>query len=234
MARLRVGEILIEDGNVSFDKADANAPAAPTAAPPSQPSPPQVARRPGPALRTIPGRPGLLAALGGLALVTGLVAVSLGRSAFSGAVPSISDIVLLLAGVPTTMAGIGLVGLASAKRLQSRRSAVSVASPHPGGSTMAPDLFEARMAKLSPLLLGDASDRTFEKLAFGSGMTEEALVDTLTLAEARGLLDEELNLETGEWYYRLVTTGGGRSTLGSASLDERRLALRARAQKESR
>jgi len=110
----------------------------------------------------------------------------------------------MLLGVPVTMTGLVLAALAIGARLATRSARAEVAER---GPTLAPDLFDARLTRLRPLLLADRSDMTFEKLAKESGMTEAALVETLALAESRSLVDEELNLETGQWYYRLGLRG---------------------------
>jgi hypothetical protein len=85
------------------------------------------------------------------------------------------------------------------------------------------------MLKLLPLLDADSPSTTFERLVAETGMTEPALVETLSLAESRGILDEELNLETGEWYYR--RSGRARAEAAAQeprSIEDRQQALRGR------
>lgn len=50
---------------------------------------------------------------------------------------------------------------------------------------------------------------TFEGLAAALRWTESALLETLVAMKDSGHLVEDLNLETGEWFYRLQTTDYG-------------------------
>ena len=220
MARLKVGEIVIEDGKVSFGGDPGRA----ADVAPSPPTPATLRNGAIKFLRRIPGSPLLLAILGTAALIAGLTALWAGRSVYSGAIPDGQAVAYLLMGIPASASGVGLLTLSGLKRLLLPRPT--------SGSTersTAPDLFEARMLKLLPLLDADSPSTTFERLVAETGMTEPALVETLSLAESRGILDEELNLETGEWYYR--RSGRARAEAAAQeprSIEDRQQALRGR------
>ena len=119
-----------------------------------------------------------------------------------------------------TGALIGLVMLISA-----RRSAAT--APAPVG--VAPALLQQRAEKLRPLLATGSSDMTVEHLVKRSGMSEHAVVETLAALTEQGVVDEELDVETGEWFYQLITPIKPESA--PMSLSERR-ALLAKQSKE--
>ena len=222
MARLRVGDILIEDGRVGFGVA------APR--PARSVTPAARGSEPSSTLDRIPGTPGLLSSLGGLSLVVGLASVWLGRAVYTALPVDATALAWLVVGVPAVTAGLGLLALGAAKHLSAPR-ALAVDR----GDEVAPDLFEARLARLEPILRLAGPDNTFERLLAESGLTERALLDTLVAAERSGRIEEELDLETGEWFFQL----GVRPRLAdprdaSQTLDERLRAFQARNKEKSR
>lgn len=235
MAKLKVGDIVIEDGNVSFDGGASPAASVPVPVPasasPPPPAPKPARRDPLEVARGLPGSPRLLVVLGLVALLASMGAIWAARGVLTGEIGSIASIVWLLLAAPAGSIGLGLVGLAVIKRSKPAGEAPEVKPP----GRMAPDLFQARMDRLRPLIEGDRPDMTFEKLHAETRLTEAALVDTLMQAEDAGLVDEELNLETGDWYYRLSGRGRQESIRSeSRTLEDRRRTLAARSEEKTR
>jgi hypothetical protein len=71
-------------------------------------------------------------------------------------------------------------------------------------------------------LLGQLGQATFEVLLGRLRWTEQALIETLVDMKDGAVLVEDLDLETGEWVYRMQS-GGEIGTRGSMMLDERRV-----------
>ena len=65
-------------------------------------------------------------------------------------------------------------------------------------------LFEARMVKLLPFLQTLSVSNTVENLVRKSAMTQAVVVDTLFLMQKKQLVEEELDMKTGDWYYCLA------------------------------
>ncbi len=223
MAKLKVGDIVIDDdGNVSFDGGGARP--APGPAVQHRPAPPPRPPRKGvgKVVQGLPGSAGLLAVLGSLALVAGLAGLGAGVAMLSGVVAAWLPVLWLVLGIPLSGVGFSLLALALTKKL------TAPPGPARGAKTVGKtDLFEARMEMLQPLLELRDPEMTVERLIRETGMLERVVVETLSLAEQRGLVDEAVNLDTGEWYYQSLGKGGAKPAFEEPrSLEDRRQVLR--------
>jgi hypothetical protein len=63
---------------------------------------------------------------------------------------------------------------------------------------------------------------TFEGLMRRLGWTERALLETLVEMKANGVIEEDLNLDTGEWMYRIGDLDAA-GTAGSLMLADRQM-----------
>lgn len=217
MAKLKVGDIVIEDGNISFGGQSS------TPAPPSQPAraPAPVPPRKSQLLENIAQMPfkvrpfvttGSITFLLGLALLLAVSWSNLNAGPSGGL-----SLYFLLVALPLVSIGGALFGFGMVKHLLSRPQAQAAAM------TVDEQLFQARMAKLRPHLADASETNTVENLVKRSGMTERALVETLFLMKERKIVEEELNFDSGDWYYVLSDRAGS---------DERRpLALEERVQR---
>jgi len=218
MATLKVGEIVIDDGRVSFDGQSARPPAPPEVSP----LPPQTSHRSlSDAVGGVPGRPRTLIAASGLLVV--VAAMALASSLLSSS--SLMSLAALVLAVPVMFAAIGLFAVGLAKR-------ALVRGPKEVSDSSEQELLSARLKKLEPLLGSRRDDLTFEVLRQESGFTESALLATLQKAETIGLVKEELNLETGEYYYRINPRTAPEDER-PRTLDERAAALAKRATKRT-
>jgi hypothetical protein len=194
MSRIQVGEITIDGQDVRIGKPDV-LPRAQSAgpAPASSADPLAAATR-------IPVRPALLAIIGAGMIAAG-TAVNLVVGVLSDPVRA-----LLYGGVLAPL-GVGLLGLALLKAWASRLSPVALAASFEGGP-------ERYIATLRPLLHGGPEACTVAALARTTGWSEPTVVRTLALMRERGEVAEELDFDTGQFYY---TTG----TLPPRDLDSR-------------
>lgn len=201
---MKVGEILIDDGMISFAQPGPVPPAsAPTGGLRWSALHRLLQLAPGPVVLVVAGIAGL--ALGLIGALTGFLASEvLGGGAFFA---------LLLASVSVGGVGLGSLSLAAMSALL-RHKPLSAPGPLSGGA----GLDEERARRLRPFLIDQGERATVEWLAAQTGMMSDAVVRALAHFEARGELDEELNLHTGEWYYRLNHAS---TRLAPLSLQER-------------
>jgi hypothetical protein len=209
MARLRVGDIEIDGSNITIGGVP-QIPAAPNAGPgtamtrtatPGAITPSSSPPTPDglDALATIPiGHRLLVGAGGGLAVAAGTLLAT----------------TQAVAAVPLLCSGIGaiVVGLLKRRALGRRAAARTRAQERELG---------ALAERLRPLLGEAKPEQTIEWIAERSGLPEAEVVRTLAFMRDRHEVAEELNTETGEWYY------GRTLALPAASLhlDERLAAL---------
>jgi hypothetical protein len=213
MARLRVGDIEIDGSNVTIGGVPQTpaTPATPTAragvaitktptttttalARPQAPPPAEGLD----ALATFPIGHRLLIGGGGLAIAAAAVVA---------ATQAVTAAPLLVSGV-----GAIVVGLLKRRALRRRAAARARAEAEELGD---------HASRLRPLLGEAKAEQTIEWITERSGLAEAAVVRTLVFMRDRGEIVEELNTETGEWYY------GSPLALPAAprALDERLAAL---------
>ncbi len=191
MARLRVGDIVIEDGDIRIGgRSMASAgPAARSTAPagPRQPSRQEL-------LAAIPLRGRVLAVAGAVVALAGV-----GWAAFLGPLaPGIFG--FATSGIPLLAIGIGALAVGLLKR-QAERRALAVRQA-------ADDrLLRDRFDRLRPLLEAASEENTVEHLMRAAGMTEAAVVETLASGQRRGWVHEDLDVETGDWFYSVTEAG---------------------------
>lgn len=92
--------------------------------------------------------------------------------------------------IPLFVMGLGTVAIGVVKR---RLVTEGKRSPE--------KLLQARITRLKPILAERSPENTIERIVSRVRMTEEAVVETLIEMQKRGMIEEELNLDTGEWYY---------------------------------
>lgn len=186
MSRIQVGEITIDGQSVHIGS-PADPPRIPGAAA-AQPSPDAFL------LHAVPRIPVPTAALAlaGVLLVVAGTAVSLAVGVLANPLGA------LLRGGVLAPVGLGLLGLALLKRLAAGRSATVLAASLPGDP-------ETYVARLRPLLAGDPASTTVAALARRAGWTEPVVVRVLALMRQRGEVAEELDLDTGHFYYTTLT-----------------------------
>jgi hypothetical protein len=185
MSRIQVGDITIDGQNVQIEslKAQARVPQAGLAQPSSAPLLSTLAR--------LPIRPALLA-VAGAALVAAGTAVNI-------VVGVLADpLTALLRGGVLAPLGVGLLVLAGLKAYVGGRSPAVLAASLEGGS-------EQYLARLRPLLQGEPGACTVPALARTTGWPEATVVRALALLRGRGEVAEELDLDTGEFYYTTLT-----------------------------
>jgi hypothetical protein len=185
MSRIQVGEITIDGENVRIGNAD-NLPQAQSSRPALAPSIDPLA-----IATLIPGRPGLLALIGAGMMAAGTV-VNLVVGVLSDPVRA-----LLYGGVMAPL-GVGLLGLALLKAWTVRASPVALASSLEGGP-------EQYIATLRPLLQGGPEACTVAALARATRCSEPTVVRALALMRERGEVAEELDFDTGQFYYTTRT-----------------------------
>ena len=185
MSRIQVGDIVIDGQDVRIG------------APAESPRPPAAPAAPPPelhllhALSRIPV-PTAVLAFAGLAMIVAGTAVSL-------VVGLLADpFTALLRGGVLAPVGLGLVGLAVLKRFTAGPGAAALAATLPGGG-------EEHVRRLRPLLAGNSAATTVAALARATGWTESAVVRVLALMRQRGEVAEELDLDTGQFYYTTLT-----------------------------
>jgi hypothetical protein len=207
MARLRVGDIEIDGSNITIGGVP-QIPAAPNAstgmAMTTTPKAITLASSPRTpdgldALANVPFGHRLLVGAGG-----GLVAVAV----------TLLAVTQVVAAVPLLFTGIGVVVVGLLKRRALGRQAAARTRAE------AQELGD-HAARLRPLLGEAKPEQTVEWIAERSGLPEEAVVRTLVFMRDRHEAVEELNTETGEWYYGLPLA----LPAASRDLDERLAAL---------
>ncbi len=97
-------------------------------------------------------------------------------------------------GLPLVSLGSGILGLGLVKQ-----KAANLRPALPGPPQHGPKL----------LALLDGDDTSVSGLVRTSGLTENEIVCTLAALEQRGEVQEKLNTDTGEFFYR-ISPGGGR------------------------
>lgn len=188
MARLRVGDIEIDGSNVTIGgvpQIPAAAPAKPgvaiaktaTTALAKPPAPPAADGLDG--LASFPiGHRLLIGGGGGLAIAAAAVV---------SATQAVTAAPLLVSGV-----GAVVVGLLKRRALRRRNAARARAEAEELGGYA---------TRLRPLLGEAKHEQTVEWIAERAGLPEATVVRTLVFMRDRDEIVEELNTETGEWYY---------------------------------
>ncbi len=148
---------------------------------------------------------------GGLMLGgTGLALVGLGLGL---ALPLTMATATLFGGMLTFGGGVAFLG--SLKR-KAQRSAAKAPPPAP---TVSPVVLAERSRRVREWLQ-ERSQATFEEIAQALRWTEAALVETLVHMKDNGMVEEDLDLDTGQWVYRMqAATETG--TAASMMLSER-------------
>jgi hypothetical protein len=185
MSRIQVGDIIIDGQNVQIGSLQA------------QPRVPEtglgqasnarllatVARLPVPPARL---------AVAGVALVAVGTVVNV-------AVGVLTDpFTALLRGGVLAPLGVGLLVLGAFKAYLGGRTHAILSASLEGG-------FERYLARLRPLLQGEPGTCTVAALAGTTGWPEPTVVRALALLRERGEVAEELDLDTGEFYYTTRT-----------------------------
>ncbi len=143
---------------------------------------------------------------------SGLALVGLGLGL---ALPLTMGLATLFGGMVTFGGGIAFLGGLKRKREQSE-AAMKALPPAPSAS---PVVLAERTRRVRDLL-HERPRSTFEQIAAGLRWTESALVETLVHMKNGGVLDEDLDLDSGQWVYRMFdATEMG--TAASLMLDER-------------
>jgi hypothetical protein len=151
----------------------------------------------------LPIPPGAMIA-GGLGLAAlGALFAAFVSTGFIGAV--------LFGGMLTFGGGVAFLGMR-------KRQGISVPRP-PTTPTVDPHVLAERGRRVHALLARGGS-ATFERLLAQLRWTERALVETLVAMKDSGTVVEDLDLDTGEWVYR-VSGGDSMGTAASLTLDER-------------
>jgi len=204
MSTMKVGDITITPDGIQFGNAA-----------PSRPSPPpQIPSTPEPSWlrQQIRARPWMLLPL--VLLSAAAIALALGATGLAIYL-SLPALMLL---VPVVLLPTGaIIGLAMV--ISARRSAAPEVAP----PSISSSVLERRAETLRPLLATGSPDMTVENLVKRSGMSEHVVVETLTALTEQGVVDEELDVETGEWFYQLITPAQPESA--PMSLSERRAHL---------
>jgi len=197
MARLRVGDIEIDGSNVSIGGVP-QIPAAPTSA---AATPAAAKPAPGTALVVQPramvpaSSPRATEGLDALATFPVGHRVLLGAGGGLGVAAAVLLVATqAVAAVPLIFTGIGGIVLGLLKRRAVGRRAVARARAEE-------QALAEYAARLRPLLSETRPEQTVEWIVERSGLPEVAVVRTLALMRDRHEIVEELNTDTGEWYY---------------------------------
>ena len=185
MSRIQVGDITIDGHNVQIGNRD-GLPRVKNAGlfdPSNARLLATIARMPVP--------PALLAAIG-----AGMIAAGTAVNVIVGV---LSDpFTALLRGGVLAPLGVGLLGLALLKGYVGRRGTMVLAASLEGDP-------EAYFARLRPLLRGSARACTVPALAGITGWSEPTVVRVLALMRERGEAAEELDFDTGQFFYTTHT-----------------------------
>ena len=105
-----------------------------------------------------------------------------------------------------------------------RKAQAEAAKALPPGPTVSPVVLAERSRRVRDWLQG-RPQATFEEIAQALRWTESALVETLVHMKQTGALEEDLDLDSGQWIYRMQTaTETG--TAASLMLSERQARTR--------
>ena len=149
--------------------------------------------------------------LGGVGLA--LVGLGLGL-----ALPLTMGTATLFGGMVTFGGGIAFLGGLK------RKAQAEAAKALPPGPTVSPVVLAERSRRVCDWLQG-RPQATFEELAQGLRWTESALVETLLHMKEAGVIDEDLDLDSGQWIYR-IQTATDTGTAASLMLSERQARTR--------
>lgn len=185
MSRIQVGDITIDGQNVRIGNRDGLPRAKSTGL--SQTSNARLLAT----VARIPFPPALLAAVG-----VGMIAAGTAVNIVVGVLAD--PFTALLRGGVLAPLGVGLFGLAMLKGYVGRRRTVVLAAALEGDP-------EAYVARLRPLLQGGARTCTVPALARTTGWSEQTVVRALALMRERGEAAEELDFDTGQFYYTTPT-----------------------------
>ncbi len=142
----------------------------------------------------------------------GLALVGLGLGL---ALPLTLGTAALFGGMVTFGGGIAFLGGRKRKRQQNEAAMKAL----PAAPTASPVVLAERTRRVREWLQ-ERPRATFEELAKGLRWTESALVETLVHMKDGGVLEEDLDLDSGQWVYRMYdATEMG--TAASLMLDER-------------
>ena len=183
MSRIRVGDITIDEGSVQIGGAEPGRPAAAAVRPAPSPLPSLV--------RRIPVPPLVLAGAGAAMLAAG-TAVNVLVGVFS------DPLTALARGGILAPLGFGMLVLAGLTTVLRRRPAAELVSAL-GGDV------DGHVARLRPLLDAVPAACTVAALATRAGWPEPTVVRVLALMRERGEVSEELDLDTGQFYYTTRT-----------------------------
>jgi hypothetical protein len=223
MSRLRVGDIEIDGSNITIGGVPQipTQPTAPIPGPPSTgPGVAMIVRPAATPAATSPGatRPAAAESLDGLAnLPIGHRLLVGAGGGLAAAAVTLLVVTQAVAGMPLLFSGLGaiIVGLLK-KRAVGRRAAARAREQELelGGHAerLRPLLCEGKIGK---------TEQTIEWITARSGLPEGTVVRTLAFMRDRQEVAEELNTETGEWYYAPALS----LPAASLALDERLAAL---------
>jgi hypothetical protein len=185
MAKLKVGDIIIDHGTVTFHGSPGVAHLA--SSPLSQPL--RSTNSTLQLLRRLPIHGPYLVAGGVGGVLIGLLLTSLSWS------PMLSPEASLFRGTPFCFLGLGMIALGVTKIIVDKTQRQMQGNYD--------DILQQRMARLRPLLATISPYNTVEYLTKTAHMTEEAVVDTLFIMQKQEMIEEDLNFENAEWYYYL-------------------------------
>lgn len=191
MSRLRVGDIVIDGTDVSIGGVTMTGRAQALSAPqPRSSRPSSHPVLPGPIARLVANlRPRHLTMFGG-----GLAAVGAALLVLGPAVDGVLAFVFggglfLTAGGGAAAAGLLLTWSARERATEALRSEEAALA--------------AGVARLRSILRGAGADQTYERLVKRSGLSESMVVRSLRALRDSGELIEDLNTETGDFFYAL-------------------------------
>ena len=199
MARLRVGDIEIDGSNITIGGVP-QIPAAPIAGPGVAPAATPKAG-PGTALTVTPKTSALASAPPAAEGLDALAAFPIEHRLLIGGGASLAvAAVLMIAalqamiGAPLIFTGLGAmtIGLLTRRALARRAAARAQAQERELGD---------HAVRLRPLLGEAKPEQTVEWIVERSGLPEAIVVRTLMYMRDRDEIAEELNTETGDWYY---------------------------------
>lgn len=213
MARIQIGEVLIETRE---NMAQAG---------PASPDLISLGER-------VPLSPLILWTLGGLIWALGTGVLLRGTAAlYDFSNPIQFDLVFLLMGLPLASLGATLAGLGILKH----KAAKSDDAP---AKLIEGPVDEAQLEKnrkhLESALSSKNAEATVEALAGDHGLSVEEVVWTLGVLCDRNIVSEELNVDSGEWYYQLQDqpTAPELDEIPDAVSDSRPLTLEERLKKQ--
>lgn len=196
MSRLRVGDIVIEGSSVSIGGKNAFAPS------PAN-SPQQPSSSPHQATHLSPHREPFLHGLSRIPFASRLWVAAGSMTALVGVVLSVllqawsNPLGAVLNGAFLVPVGVGLIAVGATKHFIATRPALLhravLGDPEP---------YRARLASL---LARPRGEQTVEWIGQRTGWGEHEVVHALALLRQRGEIQEELDFDTGEFYYVYVS-----------------------------